>query len=472
MAAAIKWVGSLLSPSKPAPLRAEKRQPTTPTTPVQQPLSQVDEVEYKSAPRSLFSDKPSDYLPSSSKRKFELDFDDPRSQKKTKMETLASSKRKHDFGFESEFETPQKKNKTQMMAQTMPPMPRSAMKRQFQQRSPTTAIKKNVTFSQQPITDSRDLRPCFGSAGQYRGSIFATAAPPPFSSPESSPSTPSTISETGSSHASLSPATKSNTNTNTPSATPAFTDPYNPYWAPTPHNPRPGQWCLPDDMSFYDHEDDNSMIEQTTPIASANISGKTSATPESTRKGYNAVLPNSPETPRPSHAQLPGSATQSTIPVASNLIAQYSSSVSADADAVLKARAAAEKYKPESVGKQASKLSQVTQARSRSTSPSGSTPRSPGRAIDPALFAQDEENAAEEGNTIDYDEWARNLDWPEPGDKIVEDEIFKSEMMQHILSEWTEEDEEQSHAFWSREYDRVVEVGRKAEREGKVLMFV
>jgi hypothetical protein len=400
------------------------------------------------------------------------------------MEIQASSKRKREF----EFETPQKKTRTQMMSQTMPRMPRSAMKPQFQPRTPATAIKKNVTFNQDPLTASIGLNPQFGYAGDYKGSIFENVPLPPFSSSEASPSTPSTISETDSSQVSFSPTTKSNTNANTPDARmPTFADPHNPYWTPRPHNPRPGQFCLPDeeDMEYYD---DESMIERsTTPTASVSIGGNTPATPETIGKGRNAVFPESPETPRPSHAQLPGSAAQTTpavssfspAPQHSHTAPSTTESLFADAgtDAVTKARAAAEKYKPASVGKQASKLSQVTSARSRSSSPPASAPGTPSFTVD---ITQDKESAAQsqDGNTIDLDymkeceEWAANLDWPKPGEKIVEDEIFNSDMMKHIVKEWTEEDEEQNRTFWDREYDRVIEAGRRAEREGKVLMFV
>ena len=238
-------------------------------------------------------------------------------------------------------------------------------------------------------------------------------------------------------------------------------------------------------MEYYD---DESMIERsTTPTASVSIGGNTPATPETIGKGRNAVFPESPETPRPSHAQLPGSAAQTTpavssfspAPQHSHTAPSTTESLFADAgtDAVTKARAAAEKYKPASVGKQASKLSQVTSARSRSSSPPASAPGTPSFTVD---ITQDKESAAQsqDGNTIDLDymkeceEWAANLDWPKPGEKIVEDEIFNSDMMKHIVKEWTEEDEEQNRTFWDREYDRVIEAGRRAEREGKVLMFV
>ena len=240
------------------------------------------------------------------------------------------------------------------------------------------------------------------------------------------------------------------------------------------------------------------MIDQsTTPQSDAGIGSNIPTTPETIRKGYNTVFPESPETPRMSHAHLPGSSPQSTPAITSTYPTQskYSHSTPAmtgnhfaevDTDAVNKARAAAEKYKPESVGKQASKLSQVTQARSRSSSPPGSTPPTPGHAINPVLAAPDLENMAQaqqnglgnSGNMLsnDYeqkvDDWARNLDWPQPGQKIAEEEVFKSDMMGFIVKEWTDEDDEQSETFWDREFDRVVEAGRRAEREDKVLMFV
>jgi hypothetical protein len=421
----------------------------------------------KSTPRSLFSSKESEYLPGS-KRKFELDFESPKSTKKAKMEeTSASSKRKRDF----EFETPQKKPKSSYTSQTMPAKPRSAidpmgptrsaMKPLVQPRTPATGQKKTVTFGQEPLTGTRIVHPSFGRAGVYKGSVFADVSPTPFSSPEASISTPSTISDTGSSQLEMSPTTKNNTEGNTPGARSVFCeDPYDPFWRPRPHNPRPGQFCLPDDLSQYDDEDDESNIfEQSTPMKSTIIGDNT---PDAIRQSQNSQLQDSPDTPRLSHAHLPLTSTQGAQPSSSTVshstftplpsIPPTSSTLPAEADpsAIDKARAAAEKYKPASIGKQASKLSQVTSARSRSSSP---PPR------DDELQQR-------------LDSWARNLAWPAMGERIVEEEVFNSEMMGRIRREWTEEDDEQSKDFWEREFERVVEAGRKAGREGKVLMFV
>lgn len=488
-------VWDFMSPAKPAAPQAAKAATTpntkAPSLPIEQDLEQDLE---QSTPRSLFSDKPSDYMPGS-KRKFELDFESPKTVKKAKMEALARSKRKREF----EFETPQKKNKSSDMSQTMPPMPRSAMKPRFQPRTPATAMKKSVTFHRQPLTDTKTVRPMFGKAGNYAGSVFADASPLPLLIPESMANTPSTVSDIGSSQLEMSPTTKSNTEGNTPVTRSVFChDPYDPYWRPQPHNPRPGQFCLPDDLSQYDDEEDQSIIEQSTPTQSnASGAGNRPTTPDSIRRGYSAVFPDSPETPRISHAQLPATASQS-MPASSSTYPtppQFSSSnppvagnifAEAGADAVNKARAAAEKYKPESVGKQASKLSQVTQARSRSSSPPGSRPATPAFALDPALVAQDKKNVGPAqqvksdatSNMVTHeleqhlDKWAQNLEWPQPGQKIMEEEIFKSDMMDHILNDWTKEDDEQSEMFWDKEFDRVVEAGRQAERGGKTIMFI
>ena len=483
----LRRVWGFVSPSKPAAPQTAEAPPTTnqDTEATPKAIEQIPDRESEdnleqSTPRSLFSSKPSQYLPGS-KRKFELDFESPKTAKKAKMEAaLASSKRKREF----EFETPQKKNKQPNMSQTMPPMPRSAMKPLFQPRTPVASMKKSVTFHRHPLTDTKTVRPLFGKAGNYAGSVFADVSPLPDSSPEASPSTPSTLSDISSSQLEMSPTTKSNTEVNTPGARTKFCeDPYDPYWRPQPHNPRPGQFCLPDDLSQYDDEDDESIIEQSTPVQSnAKFGNNTPTTPDTVRRGNAAVLSDSPETPRLPHAQLPAASsstpksstashptppklTYSTPPTSGNLFAD------AGPDAVNKARAAAEKYKPESVGKQASKLSQVTQARSRSSSPNGSRTTTPALAIDSAIVAKDNEEISPELEQ-QYDEWAQNLDWPAPGQKIVEEEHFKSDMMNRILEEWTGEDDDQSQKFWETSFDQVIEAGRKAEREGKVLMFV
>lgn len=484
MAVALSRVWGFFSPTKPvAPQAIETATTTTPV--IQTPSPLIEQDFEQPNPRSLFSEKPSDYMPGS-KRRFELDFESPRTMKKAKMEALASSKRKREI----DFETPQKKPKSFDFSQTMPAMPRSAMKPQFQPRTPAPATKKSVTFNRQPLTGTKTVRPMFGKAGNYAGSVFADTSPLPLSSPEAAPITPSSVSDISSSQLEPSPSTKSNTEPNTPIArVPSCHDPYDPYWRPQPHNPRPGQFCLPDDLSEYDDEDDESTNDQSIPTQSnTSVVGNTPTTPETIRKGYNAVFPDSPETPRMSHARLPATAPQSTpastsdyptSPHHSYSTPSATGSIFAEAgtDAVNKARAAAEKYKPESVGKQASKLSQVTQARSRSSSPTGSRSATPAFAIDPALVAQD--NVFDgAGNTVNQelerhlDTWAQDLEWPQPGQKIAEEEIFKSDMMSHILEQWTEEDDEQSEMFWDREFDRVIEAGRRAEHEGKILMFV
>ena len=490
----LRRVWGFVSPSKPAAPQTAEAPPTTnqDTEATPKAIEKIPDRESEdnleqSTPRSLFSSKPSQYLPGS-KRKFELDFESPKTAKKAKMEAaLASSKRKREF----EFETPQKKNKPTNMSQTMPPMPRSAMKPLVQPRTPVASMKKSVTFNRHPLTDIKTVRPLFGKAGNYAGSVFADVSPLSDSSPEGTPSTPSTLSDINSSQLEMSPTTKSNTEVNTPGARTKFCeDPHDPYWRPQPHNPRPGQFCLPDDLSQYDDEDDESIIEQSTPVQSNTRTGNnTPNTPETVRRGNAAVASDSPETPRLPHAQLPAASpqtaqasTQTTQPRTSSYSAPpkltystppTSANLFADVgpDAVNKARAAAEKYKPESVGKQASKLSQVTQARSPSSSPNGSRAATPASAMNPAIVAQNSDKIPHERQQ-EYDEWARNLDWPAPGQKIVEEEIFKSDMMKKIVQEWTEEDETNSKIFWNKNFDQVIEAGRKAEREGKVLMFV
>lgn len=403
------------------------------------------------------------------KRKFELDFDSPKAKKAKMEEALASSKRKREL----ELETPQQRNKPSDMSQTMPQKPRSAMRPLVQPRTPATGAKKIVTFGRQPLTNTRIIRPSFGKAGNYKGSVFADVSPRPFSSPEASTSTPSTISDTGSSQLEMSPTTKNNTEGNTPGARSVFCeDPYDPFWRPQHHNPRPGQFCLPDDLSMYDEEEDESnTFEQSTPLQSTTNNGVSNAptTPDTIRQGHRTVLPDSPETPRPSHAQLPPTTSQnlqtSTAGAIRPATCPATSSIPTEADpsAIDKARALAEKHKPASVGKQASKLSQVTSARSRSSSPPPSR--------ESTLAPHDNQPITTEMEAH-LDHWARNLSWPNAGEKIVEEEVFNSEMMSRICGEWTSEDDEQSSIFWEREFERVVDAGRNAGRTGKVLMFV
>lgn len=518
MATLLRWAASALTPS-----RKTASPPPAVTTPPPATISRISEQQHhpldsppRPVPRSLFSNAPSSHQPGA-KRSVPLDFDAPWTAKKTRLQTPSDNlqpdlesplttkktsleatsstprKRKPEF---DEFKTPQKKVKTHEQSQTMPQI-RSALKPRSKVRTPATGLKK-ARFNADPLTSSKSVWGTYGRAGTYTGSVFDYDEKNSFASPEASPTTPSTISDTSSSM-SLSPTTKANTVANTPRGRmdPTVEDLDEDDFVPTPHHPRPGQFCLPDELSYLDGDDDESAIDQDITPTSANLGATTPATPGTIRRGFNAVFPDSPETPRPSHAQLPLSAPSSTPAITSTYPTppEYSYSTppmpenifaEAGSDAINKARAAAEKYKPESVGKQASKLSQVTQARSRSPSPPASTPATPGLAIDSALITHDKENmvqgqhnnsAGAGDNTSheyeqEYDDWARNLDWPEPGQKIVEEEHFKSDMMGLIMNDWTEEDDEQSEHFWHRQFDRVVDAGRRADREGKVLMFV
>lgn len=70
-----------------------------------------------------------------------------------------------------------------------------------------------------------------------------------------------------------------------------------------------------------------------------------------------------------------------------------------------------------------------------------------------------------------YDEWAANLDWPEP-QTYVEAGIASSYIDDLVRKNWTERDSQESREFWNREFDAGLEAARKAEAEGRELVWI
>ena len=172
-----------------------------------------------------------------------------------------------------------------------------------------------------------------------------------------------------------------------------------------------------------------------------------------------ATVPNAPKI---SHAALPGSD-----------------------DRLNKARQEAQQYKP----KQASRLSQVEPARSESSSPppiSAPITTTTLTATSTAEMVQSEQEQPLTAEEVDAaraairedaekmreaEEWAANLDWPEPVSYV--DAGLCSEYIDNLIrSRWTEEDDQRTHEFWDKEFDEVNAMCNAAKAEGKTLKLI
>lgn len=329
---------------------------------------------------------------------------------------------------------------------------------------------KSVRISSQ--TSVKHVYGTYGRSGQYHGSMFSDPSEKSDKS-EKSDSSLSSISarEVSGMH---SPTTIENTQNN---KTPKFRldtsvfDPNDDSWRPSLANPSPGHFRVPDLDEYMDDEDTVTLDQETEDV------------------------PPQPSTPRMSHAELPGAA-----PATPSSTSQNDSGMGETAESRLeKARSDAQKYKPA----RSSRLSLTEQARSRSSSPPGEdstfresqievsttppirdrthadTPTQTTLSPTPTPVARkplDNTVVGEDGMTDyerehQYDEWAANLDWLEP-QTYVEAGIASSYIDDLVRKNWTERDSQESREFWNREFDAGLEAARKAEAEGRELVWI
>ncbi|KAK5195492.1 hypothetical protein LTR99_002014 [Exophiala xenobiotica] len=334
---------------------------------------------------------------------------------------------------------------------------------------------KSVRISSQ--TSVKHVYGTYGRSGQYHGSMFTDPLEKPKKSDKSdtSDSSLSSISarEVSGMH---SPTTLENTHNN---MTPKFRldtsifDPNDDTWRPSLANPSPGHFRVPDMDEYMDEDEDTVTLDQET-----------------------EDVPPQPSTPRMSHAELPGAA-----PATPSSNTQNESAMGDTAESRLeKARSDAQKYKPA----RSSRLSLSDLAESRSSSPPGEdstfresqievsmtppiratthvdtptqitlsptpTPVARRRELDNTVIGED--GMTDYGREHQYDEWAANLDWPEP-QTYVEAGIASQYIDDLVRKNWTERDSRESREFWNREFDAGLEAARKAEAEGRELVWI
>lgn len=323
---------------------------------------------------------------------------------------------------------------------------------------------KSVNFNDNPVASTSYVSRYLGPAGVYTGTTFTEP------NKDKKPSPVTSESDTASSlewSDVISPTTRQNTATNalslreeTVEYDPSYRDPNNPEWRPTPGRPRPTTFRVPfldeDDPSFMDMDEDEE--EEITPT-------------------------KAPSSPRPAHAALPTSSPTTPTPASSQDKRGILSESSASR--LNKAREQAEKYKP----KDSSRLSQVHPARSRSTSPplssatanrtetpvaDGSSSSAKGAPASmpsepPALTTSPD--GSEDDREHEWDEWARNLDWPAPVLR-TETGVSSAFMENWVTEHWDAEDDEQSEWFYNKEFKKVDEAFRKAAEMGVEVEFV
>jgi hypothetical protein len=199
------------------------------------------------------------------------------------------------------------------------------------------------------------------------------------------------------------------------------------------------------------------------------------------------TAPPPPSAPRPSHAELPSPIKPVEAPPKPHQTAQ---------EQIEQQRKLLTKYKP----KNSSGLARVEPARSRSSSP----PRASQEDV-PALVRDgdisdeppsptppsgnltgdigsdlprdlDNTTRGDDGMTDyerehQYDEWARNLDWPEP-QTYVEAGLCSAYIDELIRKKWTEEDDRITAKFWGEEFADVERLMEEARGRGQVLELV
>ncbi|KAI1613761.1 hypothetical protein EDD36DRAFT_463636 [Exophiala viscosa] len=317
-----------------------------------------------------------------------------------------------------------------------------------------------------PNTSVKHVYGQYGYAGEYHGSMFSDV----------SASSESSISA-GNISSIFSPTTAQNTQDNADPRfhlDPSVVDPNDESWRPSLANPSPGHFRVPD-LDEYDDED-TMTLDQTS----------------------RDEVPSPPSTPRMSHAELPQSSSSSQ---STTFASQNESTAPDTAESRLeKARSEAQKYKPV----RSSRLSLTAQARSRSSSPPGSdsefresqievsTPNAgPIQARVPddttldetalahgALGREELDNTTvgddgmtDYGREHQYDEWAENLDWPEP-QTYVDAGVCSSYIADLVRKNWTERDTQESIAFWEREFDEGLKAAKEAKAQGRELVWI
>lgn len=357
--------------------------------------------------------------------------------------------------------------KKQKMTDSTPVTPRSALKKPGGMGS---VGRKSVTFGG---SMARDIRYHYGPAGQYKGSTFADYSSPRDDSSVSSIDHTDVISPTTHLNTLVNsgkrPSVRDNLGANVPHIDFTLRDPNDDMWRPSLANPRPGSFRVPD----VDEEDpDESMSDDT---------------------------PEQPQTPRLSHAELPGtSGTAASQSLSENGVAHEPTEVALD-----KARLKAEKYKPKS----SSRLSNVEKARSRSPSPEGHTededetitistaksskptmhssqsattapavqlPGAPPQPFVPKSLdnvAKGVDGLTEHEREHQYDEWAASLAWD--SSQTYEDAGTGSSFIHNLIRKnWAEEDSIRSESFWAREFEEVDAAMKNAEKLGHKLNLV
>ncbi|ETI25770.1 hypothetical protein G647_02544 [Cladophialophora carrionii CBS 160.54] len=329
---------------------------------------------------------------------------------------------------------------------------------------------KSVRINSVP-TSAKAVYGQYGPAGDYRGSTFADMSSQHTDSPSDLP---------WDVRAMHSPDTMRNTYNNTPHRyDPTVTDPTNETWRPSPANPRPGNFVLPD---FEDDEDDG---DETSEVTLDQVQGKVPSQP--------------PSTPRMSHAELP----QTSAFDQSGFTGHSDSIMVNDTQEIRlnKARSDAQKYKPA----KSSRLSLSEQARSRSSSPPGSdsefrespievstpepvghrtitspqdttmqtaSPLQPLGREDLDNTIVDEDGMTEYEREHQYDAWAAEIFKNVPSQTYIEAGVVSSYVDNLVQKTWTDRDTRESIEFWDREFEEGLKAAREAREQGRELIWV
>ncbi len=329
---------------------------------------------------------------------------------------------------------------------------------------------KTVRINSVP-TSAKAVYGQYGPAGEYRGSTFADISSQATDSP--SDVLPWDVNNM------MSPNTMRNTQENTPyHFDPNVKDPHDADWRPSPANPRPGTFMLPD----YDDEDTE---EDDTGAATLDQS-------------QGAVPAQPPSTPRMSHAELPQT---SPTPFDESGFTGHTDSIMVNDTQEIrlnKARSDAQKYKPA----KSSRLSLSEQARSRSSSPPGEysefresqlevstpetfRPRNATTAEETTMLTAspigredlDSTVVGDDGMTDyqrehQFDAWAEDIFNKITPQTYVEAGVASSYVDNLVEKTWTARDARESVEFWDREFEEGLRAAREAREEGRELVWV
>jgi hypothetical protein len=331
---------------------------------------------------------------------------------------------------------------------------------------------KSVRINATP-TSVKHVYGNYGPAGHYRGSTFSAPSPAGSLDSDSVSTLPWDVTQIHS------PNTLRNTQQNTPgNFDRSVRDPQNPAWRPSPANPSPGRFCLPD---FDDNDDE-----------------ETAATSDQTQ---DEVPSQPPSTPRMSHAELPQTA--GSEQGATSRRGEGPPTIETQESRLSKARSDAQKYKPA----KSSRLSLTEKARSRSSSPPGlddstwnesqietgtpdalrprrgngqldestllsATPaRAPSREdLDDEVVGED--NMTDYQREHQYDEWATKLFESIPAQTYTESGVVSSYVEILLQKTWVERDTRESIEFWNREFEEGLKAARDATAQGRELQWI